>query len=48
MPTVHLLGHIMQICYKRNCLFVLMLYIPVDNFSVMFGRFPVFQAGLNQ
>ena len=24
------------------CLFVLVLYIPVNNFSVMSGRFPVF------
>ena len=24
------------------CLFVLVLYVPVSNFSVMLGRFPVF------
>ena len=28
--------------YKSLLLFVLMLYIPVNNFSVMSGKFPVF------
>ena len=31
-----------NLCYNEVCLFVSLLYFPVNNFSVKWGWFPVF------
>ena len=40
----HVVAHMLCVLAQNKYLFVLMLYIPVNNFSVMSESFPVFPS----